>query len=126
MNLQLTAKVIQVLPEQGGTSARGNAWSKQEFIVETQEDYPKKVCLSTWGDKVDRRHLQEGNVLTISFNVESREFNGRWYTELRVWRLEMAGNTSAPRTERPAAPPSNAAPEPDPFVSESADDELPF
>lgn len=98
MNLQIKAKIIQIMPNQSGTSAKGNSWSKQEFIVETFDEYPKKVCFNLWGDKVDRSFLKEGNIQNFSFNVESREFNGRWYTELRVWRVESAD--AAPRQER--------------------------
>ena len=87
--MQLTAKLIQVLPLQTGKGKNGE-WKKQDIIVETDGQYPKKVCVSFWGDKFDRQLLQIGAMLNISFDVESREFNGKWYTDVKGWRLESA------------------------------------
>jgi hypothetical protein len=85
---ELTGKVLQVLPEQTGTGRNGQ-WSRQDFIVETQEQYPKKVCFSAWGDKVSQlKTFKTDDTVKVSFNIESREFNGRWYTDLRVWKIE--------------------------------------
>jgi len=85
---ELTGKVLQVLPEQTGTGRNGQ-WSRQDFIVETQEQYPKKVCFSAWGDKVSQlKSFKTDDTVKVSFNIESREFNGRWYTDLRVWKIE--------------------------------------
>ncbi len=85
---ELTGKVLQVLPEQTGTGRNGQ-WSRQDFIVETQEQYPKKVCFSAWGDKVSQlKTFKTDDIVKVSFNIESREFNGRWYTDLRVWKIE--------------------------------------
>lgn len=78
------------MDEVNGTSPRG-AWKKQEFIIETAEQYPKKVCLAVWGDKVDAlTHYKVGDNLTASINLESREYNGRWYTDIKAWRLQAA------------------------------------
>lgn len=78
------------MDEVNGTSARGN-WKKQEFVIETAEQYPKKICLSVWGDKVDSlKQFKPGANVTASINLESREFNGRWYTDVRAWRLQVA------------------------------------
>lgn len=94
--MQVTAKLIQILPLQTGTNKSGAAWKKQDIIVETTAQYPKKICISIWGDKIDRGMLQEGALLTISFDVESREYNGRWYTDVKAWKVESAGSSSAP------------------------------
>ena len=91
--MELTAKLTQVLPLQRGTGKTGNEWRKQDIIVETAGQYPKKVCISIWGDKINEKILQTGNMLNISFDVESREFNGRWYTDVKAWKVEAAGNT---------------------------------
>ena len=89
MALELIAKLLEKLPVQSGQSARG-AWSKQEFVLETQENYPRKVCASVWGaDKVSElAAVAEGETVKISFNLESRQFNERWYTDVRAWRIE--------------------------------------
>ena len=60
--------------------------------METEGQYPKKVCVSIWGDKINENHLKPGTMLTISFDVESREYNGRWYTDVKAWRVEPAGS----------------------------------
>jgi hypothetical protein len=127
MALELTGKLLQKLSVQSGQSAKG-AWSKQEFIIETQENYPRKVCMSVWGaDKVNElSSFVDGEVIRVSFNVESRPFNDRWYTDVRAWRIE--------RTSTPDAPPSpltaHSASYSDPVslgVDNSSDiDDLPF
>ena len=92
--MQLTAKLIQVLPLQTGAGKNGQ-WKKQDIIVETEATYPKKICVSIWGDKIDAGQLQTGNQLKIDFDVESREFNGRWYTDVKAWKIEVAGSAPA-------------------------------
>ncbi|MEI6945877.1 DUF3127 domain-containing protein [Paraflavisolibacter sp. H34] len=92
--MQLNAKLIQLLPVQTGNGKNGQ-WKKQDIIVETEGQYPKKVCISIWGDKVDASLLQPGNMLAISFDVESREYNGRWYTDVKAWKVESAGAAQA-------------------------------
>ena len=86
--MQLTAKLIQLLPIQTGTGKNGE-WKKQDIIVETDGQYLKKVCISIWGDKISEQQLIIGNSLTIDFEIESREFSGRWYTDLKAWRVEL-------------------------------------
>lgn len=123
--MQLTAKLVQVLPLQSGTSKNGE-WRKQDIIVETDGQYPKKVCISIWGDKANESVLQIGNILDISFDVESREFNGRWYTDVRAWKVDIAAPmgggypVGAPAPNFDQAPPAPAD-----FGGDSADD-LPF
>ena len=88
--MELVAKLIQLLPLQTGQGKNG-PWKKQDCIVETEGTYPKKVCISVWGDKIDERVLQIGNKLKIQFDVESREYNGRWYTDCKAWKIEADG-----------------------------------
>jgi len=89
--MQLNAKLIQLLPLQTGTGKNGQ-WKKQEFIVETEGQFAKKVCVSIWGDKINDSQLQIGNELRIDFDIESREYNGRWYTDVKAWKIELAGS----------------------------------
>ncbi len=80
---------------QSGTSARGN-WQKQEFIIETEEQFPRKICANLWGDKADMlSRFKEGDRLRMFFEVESREYNGRWYTDVKAWKLEVPMDASA-------------------------------
>ncbi|MCR6720152.1 MAG: DUF3127 domain-containing protein [Chitinophagaceae bacterium] len=116
--MQLTAKLTQVLPLQTGAGRNGE-WKKQDIIVETEGQYPKKICISIWGDKINSAQLQPGAMLNISFDVESREYNGRWYTDVKAWRIEPAGAAGAQ-----PQPDNN-----DDFTNQtftSSDDDLPF
>ena len=105
--MELTGKIIEVLPEKSGTSARG-PWRKQEYVVEIPGDYPKKVCFMVWGDKIDELQIQEGQELTVHVDLESREYNGRWYTDVKAWRVERSAqdDDSAPpvRSDEPPPP----------------------
>ena len=102
--MELTGKIVQVLPEKSGTSARGN-WRKQEYVIEIPGDYPKKVCFMVWGDRIDQFQIQEGQELTIAIDLESREFNGRWYTDVKAWRVSPVQQDGAPPvTEEPPPP----------------------
>lgn len=89
--MQLTAKLIQLQPLQTGTGKNGQ-WKKQDIIVETEGQYPKKVCISIWGDKINESVLKPGTLLKIDFDVESREYNGRWYTDVKAWKVEPASD----------------------------------
>lgn len=115
--MQLTAKVIQLLPLQTGTGRNGE-WKKQDIIVETDGQYPKKICISIWGDKINASHLVVGNKLKIDFDVESREYNSRWYTDVKAWRTEVVGANSGGT--------SDELPPPDFEPITSNGDDLPF
>jgi hypothetical protein len=86
MAMEVKGKVIQLLAPQTGQGKKGT-WRKQEFILETQSQYPKKVCLSIWGDKIDQFWVQTGDTVIASVELESREYNSRWYTEARAWKI---------------------------------------
>ena len=120
--MQLTAKLVQILPLQSG-SGRNGEWKKQDIIVETDGQYPKKICISIWGDKINPSQLQMGNNLVIDFDVESREYNGRWYTDVKAWKVDLAGQQ--PVAEAPSYTGSTSFPEPPPLPANDADD-LPF
>jgi len=123
--VNLTGKLLQKLAPQTGKSARGE-WKRQDFIVETQEKFPKKVCLSNWNDKVDLDGAREGDLLSIDINIESREYNGRWYTDVKPWRMSLAnGGGSASQGNTP--PPPDMIPPSAPDDMPGEDDEiLPF
>lgn len=123
--MQLIAKLIQVLPLQSGMGKNGE-WRKQDIIVETDGQYPKKVCVSIWGDKASEAILQIGNMLDISFDVESREYNGRWYTDVRAWKVDLAMPMGGgPASGMPEYIQQTPPPAPADFGGDSADD-LPF
>ncbi len=93
--MELSGRILQVLPEKNGESARG-PWRKQEYILETQGQYPKTVCFMVWGDRIDEMGIHEGQELTVAIDLESREFNGRWYTDVKAWRVTPQGADAAP------------------------------
>jgi len=87
--MDIKGRLIKILPAQTGQSSRGE-WKKQEFVLEQEGQYSRKVCISAWGDKVDVGTLVEGTMLNVHFDIESREFNGKWYTNLTAWKVETA------------------------------------
>ena len=121
--MELIGKIIQILPLQEGVSKAGNPWKKQEYILETLgTQYPRKVCFNLFGDNVDKFPMQVGQDVTVSIDIESREFNGRWYTDVRAWNVlngvQLAG---APAPGFAAAPAQPVAPAPAPgFASAPA------
>ncbi|MFT4741048.1 MAG: hypothetical protein ACI9L9_001838 [Marivirga sp.] len=126
--MELTAKIIDILPEQTGSSRNGE-WRKQSFILETQEQYPKKVCADVWGDKIDTFSLQKGEDVTAKINVESREYNGKWYTDVKIWSVERGGNatpSSSPSSTSSQEGMGGGGSAPQEVPPPSADDELPF
>lgn len=84
-----------MLPIESGTSRNGNTWQKQYFVVETQDLYPKKICFQLFGDKVNNCPAV-GDEVKVSFEIESREYNGRWYTQLNAWNVEKVGAARQP------------------------------
>lgn len=86
--MEITGTLIQVLTPQTGTGKNGQ-WKKQDFIIETTDMYPKKICLAAWGDKIDISKFSVGQTVKASFDVESREYNGKWYTDVKAFNLQL-------------------------------------
>ncbi|GAB3883521.1 DUF3127 domain-containing protein [Spirosoma agri] len=126
MALELVGKLIKVLPEVTGQGKNG-AWNKQDFVIETLDSqYPKKVCMTAWGEKAnDLKQFADGDTLKATFSAESREYNDRWYTELRAFRIEIAdggeGSSAAPAPAR-----SNPAPQSSRPAAQSQPAAMPF
>lgn len=92
MSLSVKGKVVKILTVESGISRTGNAWKKQEFVVETQEQFPRKICFSLFNDKVSLLNgLTSGDDVEVSFDVESREFNNKWYHNINAWKIERVG-----------------------------------
>ena len=88
--LEISGKIIELLASKSGQSANGE-WRKQEYILETDGQYPKKVCFMAWGDKIDQFDIKQGENLAVSVDLESREYNGRWYTDVKAWKVARDG-----------------------------------
>lgn len=128
--MQLTAKLVQILPLESGMGKNGE-WKKQSIVVETEGQYPKKICVTAWGDKINATQLEPGSILTIDFDLESREFNGKWYTDVKAWKVETSGALSQDvmtpaSTPLPEPPVDYTLPEPPPVAPMSSFDDLPF
>jgi hypothetical protein len=126
MALDITGKILQIMPPTSGTSKAGKDWVKQEFVIETQETYPKKVCISLMGDKTQElSKFAPGSEVKVSLNLESREYNGKWYTNVNAWRIEAAGNGSS--NAGGAGNDMDSMPEAPAYSSgDSSTDDLPF
>lgn len=128
--MELTGKIIVALPERGGVSARtGNEWKAQSFVLETiNEQYPKKFVFDVFGaDRLANFNIQVGDVMTVSFDIDAREYNGRWYNDVRAWKVDrnvaVQPAVPAPPYTAPVAPEVPEAPE---APVEDTNDDLPF
>lgn len=84
--MNISGKVIQVFAEVKGEGKNG-PWVKQDFIIETDDQYPKKVCISVWNNKINVKDLIPGELVDIEILIESREYNGKWYTDVKATGL---------------------------------------
>ena len=113
---------MQVLPYDGGTSKAGKEWRKGVFILETQDQYPRKVAISILNDNIDKYPTQVGTVVTAHIEIESREWNGKWYTEVKAWQITYPQGqpvaTHVATSPQPVATPAPAQPQ--------AAEDLPF
>lgn len=126
--MNISGKVVQVLPIQTGTSKAGNPWQRQEFVLEQGGQYPRKVCISLFGDNV-AKIPQVGQDVMVSVDIDSREFNGRWYTEIKAWNITHTGaQQAAPAPQQVATAPAAAPAQPQPAPAPQAGvaDDLPF
>ena len=139
--MEVVGKIIQILPEQSGIGRNGNPWKVQPYVLETLDQYPRKVHFEVFGeDRIKQNPCDIDQVVTVSFDIESREFNGRWYTSIRAWRIQQGDTTqgaaqpaaTAPQQAQPAAQPAASAEATpanvDPFDANAGDgtSDLPF
>ena len=97
--MEIQGRIIAVLPLREGTSSKG-AWKSQEYVVETHEQYPKKIVFNVFGeDKINQFAIKQGEELKVSFDVDAHEYNGRWFNNIRAWSVQRVGNVSARPTQ---------------------------
>lgn len=128
--MEITGRIIQILPLVSGTSqSSGKEWSKQEYVIETQDRYPRKCCFAVMNDRIQQFNLQQGLDYTISFDIDAHEYNGRYYNSIIAWRAEPAAPqvSTQPSLDQAVAA---AAPAPQPAQPAQApipeSDKLPF
>jgi hypothetical protein len=89
MSLQIKGKIQQILKPESGVSRAGKDWKKQEFVLESNEQFPKKICFSILNDRLSLlEKIKQGDEVEVYFNLESRDYNGKWFHNINVWKLE--------------------------------------
>jgi hypothetical protein len=88
INMNIKGEILQLLPLQTGEGKNGQ-WKRQQIIVETDGSYPKKICISVWGNLINEGLLKLGNTLVFFVELESKEFNSKWYTDIKAWKMEL-------------------------------------
>jgi len=122
MSLQIKGKIQQILKPESGVSRAGKEWKKQEFVIETEEQFPRKVCFTLFNDKVSLVDgLSAGDEVEVAFNVESREFNGKWYHNINAWKIEKPTEENMPEP-----PPEFSIQDIPPEPEDDAANDLPF
>ena len=119
--MEVEGKVIQFIGERSGMSKAGNPWKTKEYVLETKENFPRKIAFDFFGDKADQYPLNVGDEIRLSFDIESREYQGRWYTSIRGWKSESLGTVPAATTT-----PAPGAVPPPPVVEPENSEDLPF
>ena len=112
--MEIEGKIIAVMPAQGGVSARtGNSWKSQDYVIETHEQFPKKCVFRVFGeDKIANMNIQIGEELRVSFDIDAHEYQGRWFNDVRAWkvdRIDPAAAQAAAQGVQPFPAPEAAA-----------------
>ncbi len=124
--MEFEGVVYKILPATKGTSARGD-WQRQEVIFELPQEFSRKICVIFFNKESDVARLKEGATYTVSVNIESREFNGKWYTDVRAWRVQPKQEEAAAAPAMPDMPPFMEEPSyAQPTASAADVDDLPF
>lgn len=122
--MELSGKIIAVLPLQSGTGKTGNEWKKQDYVVETHDQYPRRMCFNLWGERIDQFAIQLGEEVTVSFDIDCREYNGRWYNDIRAWKIDRVQENPMGDPQMPPMP-MDMPPAPS-FTPTDSKDDLPF
>lgn len=125
--MEIQGRIVEILEPKTGQSSRGS-WKKHEFILETNESFPKKICIANWNDKIDLSNLKPGDEVSASVNIESREYNGNWYTDIKVWKVDITSKTASDDAKQglPGLSPEDAPPPPWESDPGESDQDLPF
>ncbi len=126
--MELEGKIIKVLESRGGTSARtGTPWKVQSYVLEVPGQYPRRMMFEVFGEeKIAQMNIQEGQDLKVSFDIDAHDYQGRWYNQIRAWKVEPATGGVAPAPVTVDAPAAVTAEPTAPFASEESTDDLPF
>ena len=133
--MEIIGKAIAALPVKSGVSQRtGEQWQSREYVIETQEQYPKKMCFEVFGtDKLKEFNIRNNDLIKVHFDISAREYNGKWYNSIRAWKVEhvnqdgsaagaTANQVAASSPQAPQAPATKVAS----TTKQESDDDLPF
>lgn len=122
--MEIIGKAIAALPVKSGVSQRtGEKWQSREYVIETQEQYPKKICFEVFGtEKLQEFNIRNNDLIKVHFDITAREYNGKWYNSIRAWKVEHANQDGSVVCSTSAAPASAA---PSSAIQEREED-LPF
>ena len=116
---------LSSLQEVGSQRTSGNEWKSQEYVIENHDQYPRKMCFDVFGaDKIEQFNIQMGEELTVSFDIDARQWQDRWFNSIRAWKVERVSAGAAMQPGVPVPPPAPSA-TPD-FTTGDAKDDLPF
>ena len=102
--MELTGKIIQILAPQSGVGKNG-PWKKCDFIIETGDKFPKKVCVTAWNELADQIQKEPiGTEINVSIDLSSREYNGKWYNDIKAWKISNTGSTRTEATPEERIP----------------------
>lgn len=123
--MEFTGKIIAILQPRSGVSKSGNEWKAQEYVIEDHGMYPRKMCFDVFGaDKIEQFNIQMGEELNVSFDVDARQWQDRWFNSIRAWKVDRINATSGSNDGSPVPPPPpTQVPE---FLSGDDKDDLPF
>lgn len=108
--IYIEGQITAILPETRGVGQRGE-WVSQDFVLKTDDNYPKNICFTILGaDKIKEANIRIGDVVSIGVNIESREFNGRWYTSIKAWSVKKKFEAQAAKQASPASTPQPSQP----------------
>ena len=120
--MQVKGKIQQVLKPESGVSRAGKEWKKQEFVIETNEQFPRNICFTLFNDKLSLIDgISNGDEVEVSFNIESREFNGKWFHNINAWKIDKPEKSSYHESSPPLSL-DDIPPEPE----EDGVNDLPF
>lgn len=122
----IEGKIIAILPQRTGNKRDGSTWISQEFVLETEEQYPQKVCFEVFGeDKIADANLHVEDKVSVDFNFTCREYQGRWYNTIKAWKINKLVAAPEQNTNKPASAPNYQSPTNNTNVGQT-DDPLPF
>ena len=120
--MEIQGTIIAVMPTRNGTSKTGKAWQSASYVLQTQEMYPKKIVFDVMNENISQFNIREGEYLKVSFDINAREFKGKWYNSIKAWSVQRVDNGQVQQQPQTAF---NAAPQPQAYQQPSPQPQQP-